>query len=447
MTTYLTQRNSTQDFQCNPNKPCGITKSFPSRTLIHPKLELTELGDSDEQEADAAANEVMSGKVCRKISGGGAGGGMAVSSQMESQLNHLQGGGQTLPAGLRGMMERGFDRDFSQVRLHTDSEAAGLSSSINAKAFTHGNDIYFNRGQFSPETSEGQRLVAHELAHVAQGGGKVGRDEADEQSSPQIEKMVQVDCLDEKHRDMLLKDYLEAYDVINKCIAYVENIQKRLNDISMGDMVLVKRWFDVGFDDIDIERKVERIKKIYMTMSQEMERNVYSIKTNEEGQNPQGYAFVKSFLTKQEFEKEKHTIYVPYRKGLKSISSIAYFEESGENSDILNYFGFENIKNRVRILIHELAHRIVGANLSNVVFEDSQDYKARIFDYQKEKQLFIDEIIGNFARTDDATKVNSYRNYVAKWKSQNRDSGVSYFEYAIQNADNIALFAVESSKI
>ena len=176
MTTYLTQRNSTQDFQCNPNKPCGITKSFPSRTLIHPKLELTELGDSDEQEADAAANEVMSGKVCRKISGGGAGGGMAVSSQMESQLNHLQGGGQTLPAGLRGMMERGFDRDFSQVRLHTDSEAAGLSSSIHAKAFTHGNDIYFNRGQFSPETSEGQRLVAHELAHVAQGGGKVGRD-------------------------------------------------------------------------------------------------------------------------------------------------------------------------------------------------------------------------------------------------------------------------------
>lgn len=80
-----------------------------------------------------------------------------------------------MPDGLRGMMERGFDRDFSQVRLHTDGEAAGLSSSIHAKAFTHGNDIYFNQGQYAPETSEGQRLVAHELAHVAQGGGKVGR--------------------------------------------------------------------------------------------------------------------------------------------------------------------------------------------------------------------------------------------------------------------------------
>ena len=149
--------------------------TYPSRTVVHPKLEMTEPGDADEREADAAAHDVMSGKVFRKFSGGGAGGGMAVSSQMESQLNQLQGGGQAMPDGLRGMMERGFDRDFSQVRLHTDGEAAGLSSSIHAKAFTHGNDIYFNQGQYAPETSEGQRLVAHELAHVAQGGGKVGR--------------------------------------------------------------------------------------------------------------------------------------------------------------------------------------------------------------------------------------------------------------------------------
>ncbi|MBR5373643.1 MAG: DUF4157 domain-containing protein [Paludibacteraceae bacterium] len=149
--------------------------TYPSRTVVHPKLEMTEPGDADEREADAAAHDVMSGKVFRKFSGGGAGGGMAVSSQMESQLNQLQGGGQAMPDGLRGMMERGFDRDFSQVRLHTDGEAAGLSDSIHAKAFTHGNDIYFNQGQYAPETSEGQRLVAHELAHVAQGGGKVGR--------------------------------------------------------------------------------------------------------------------------------------------------------------------------------------------------------------------------------------------------------------------------------
>ena len=149
--------------------------SHPSRTIVHPKLEVTEPGDHDEQEADAVANDVMSGKICRQISHGSVGGGMSVSSQMEGRLNSLQGGGQAMPDGLRSMMEHGFSRDFSQVRLHTDSEAASLSSSIHAKAFTHGNDIYFNQGQFSPNTSEGQRLMAHELTHVAQGVNMIAR--------------------------------------------------------------------------------------------------------------------------------------------------------------------------------------------------------------------------------------------------------------------------------
>lgn len=177
MTTYLTQRNSNQDFQCDQNKPCSITKSYSSRTIVHPKLEMTEPGDHDEQEADVIANTIAAGgKISRKISGGSGSSGITVSNQMESQLSHLQGGGQAMPTGLRNMMERGFGQDFSHVRLHTDSEAASLSSSIHAKAFTHGNDIYFNNGQYSPNTSEGQKLMAHELTHVVQGGGKIGRD-------------------------------------------------------------------------------------------------------------------------------------------------------------------------------------------------------------------------------------------------------------------------------
>ncbi len=150
--------------------------AFPSRTVVHAKLEMTEPGDNDEQEADAMANAVVSGeKIRRKISGSGGSSGIAVSQQMESHLSQLQGSGRQMPDGLRSMMESGFGQDFSNVRLHTDSEAASMSSSIQAKAFTHGNDIYFNQGQFSPETTKGQRLVAHELTHVVQGTGKVGR--------------------------------------------------------------------------------------------------------------------------------------------------------------------------------------------------------------------------------------------------------------------------------
>jgi len=168
--------------QCNTNKNNNCSRlsniSYPSRTVVHAKLEMTEPGDHDEQEADAVANTIAAGgKISRKISGGSGYSGVTVSNQMESQLNHLQGGGQAMPTGLRSMMESGFGQDFSHVRLHTDSAAASLSSSIHAKAFTHGNDIYFNQGQFSPNTTEGQKLMAHELTHVVQGGGKVAKKE------------------------------------------------------------------------------------------------------------------------------------------------------------------------------------------------------------------------------------------------------------------------------
>ncbi len=159
------------------NAPAG-GRSMPSRTIVYPKLEMTTPESEEEKEADAVARDIMAGgKVARSISGGGQAGGIAVSSQMESQLGQLQGQGQPMPEALRGMMERGFGRDFSQVRLHTDGTAAEMSSSISAKAFTHGNDIYFGHGQYSPSTTEGQQLVAHELTHVAQGNGKVAREE------------------------------------------------------------------------------------------------------------------------------------------------------------------------------------------------------------------------------------------------------------------------------
>lgn len=158
--------------------------AYPSHTIVRAKLEMTEPGDYDEQEADAVANTVMSGgKIAREISGGSSSSGIAVPRRMESRLLHSQGGGQPMPQGLRSMMESSFGRDLSQVRLHTDSNAISLSSSIHARAFTLGNNIYFNRDQFSPDTASGQRLVAHELTHVIQGRGVLGRETEPEEES------------------------------------------------------------------------------------------------------------------------------------------------------------------------------------------------------------------------------------------------------------------------
>jgi 5-methylcytosine-specific restriction endonuclease McrA len=61
-------------------------------------------------------------------------------------------------------MERMLGAEFSQVRVHVGQQAAA----IGALAFTSGNDIFFAQGRYQPETSEGRRLLGHELAHVLQ---------------------------------------------------------------------------------------------------------------------------------------------------------------------------------------------------------------------------------------------------------------------------------------
>jgi hypothetical protein len=58
--------------------------------------------------------------------------------------------------------------DFSQVRIHTDVKAAESAQAINARAYTVGRDIVFGAGQYSPHSTQGRRLLAHELAHVVQ---------------------------------------------------------------------------------------------------------------------------------------------------------------------------------------------------------------------------------------------------------------------------------------
>ena len=137
---------------------------------------MTAPGDSYEQEADAVADSIVTkGQIARSISTGHSESGITLPSKFGSQLASLQGQGSRLYGDLKAQMESGFGRDFSDVRIHTDGAAAKIADSISAKAFTYGNDIFFNRGQFNPKSSEGQSLVAHELTHVVQGTGKVGR--------------------------------------------------------------------------------------------------------------------------------------------------------------------------------------------------------------------------------------------------------------------------------
>jgi hypothetical protein len=87
------------------------------------------------------------------------------------QLHNTKGQGSTLPAATLTEMSQAFGHDFQSVRIHTNSQAEQLSHELQAQAFTHGTDIYFNAGKYNPETADGKRLLAHELTHVVQQNG------------------------------------------------------------------------------------------------------------------------------------------------------------------------------------------------------------------------------------------------------------------------------------
>lgn len=95
---------------------------------------------------------------------------------IESKLRNGSGG-QKMDTDTRGEMEQGFGADFSNVNIHTDGEAAQMSQDIGAQAFTHGNDIYFNKGKYNPNSKEGKHLLAHELTHTIQQKGVVQKKE------------------------------------------------------------------------------------------------------------------------------------------------------------------------------------------------------------------------------------------------------------------------------
>lgn len=158
---------------------------------VQAKLTLGEVGDRYEQEADATAKQVVQAinspavqtksalpqPVGRNLTvsplagvmqAQGAMGGGAVAADVETGIQRAKGGGQALDAGLQESMGQAMGADFSGVRIHTNGQSDQLNSAIQAKAFTTGQDVFFRQGEYNPDSSGGQELIAHELTHVVQ---------------------------------------------------------------------------------------------------------------------------------------------------------------------------------------------------------------------------------------------------------------------------------------
>jgi hypothetical protein len=119
-------------------------------------------GDPQEKEADRIADAVTSPSSHRDEERA-----TLPSLYAPATLSGI-GPGRPLDPEARALLEPRFGRDLGAVRVHDGPEAAEAARAAEARAFTVGKDVVFSPGQYAPGTSDGQRLLAHELAHVVQ---------------------------------------------------------------------------------------------------------------------------------------------------------------------------------------------------------------------------------------------------------------------------------------
>ena len=161
-TPNLHRPNGIENIQMKSACACGggCPRCRANSLSTQPELTVSQPVDRFEQEADRAADQVMRMPTSQR---------QGLPTANSHQLMHsIRGGGQPLPASDRAFFEPRFGRDFSRVRLHTDSGAASDARAINAHAFTIGSDISFAAGAYQPGDSKGRHLLAHELCHTVQ---------------------------------------------------------------------------------------------------------------------------------------------------------------------------------------------------------------------------------------------------------------------------------------
>ncbi len=146
-----------------------------SEGVMQCKLTVGDSNDPLELEADRVADQVLSMPLNSSINSSP----VKVQRLTSTSTNHsgtvpksventLAMSGSPLSNDLQQNMGQRFGYDFSSVRIHNNESAARSARDVNANAYTVGTDIVFDRGQYMPQTTQGKRLLAHELTHVIQ---------------------------------------------------------------------------------------------------------------------------------------------------------------------------------------------------------------------------------------------------------------------------------------
>lgn len=183
----------------------GNVKPKPVQETAEPKKDEAPLtksqmqGDLDAQTLTRMQQTVGNAAVQRFLAQRQADGPSEVQEETADAIRSKRGSGQALDAGIAEKAGSVMGQDFSDVNVHTDSQSDELNQQLGAKAFTTGNDIFFRSGAYNPGQSDGQKLIAHELTHVAQQGasppsvqGKMTVNDPNDQYESEADKVANV---------------------------------------------------------------------------------------------------------------------------------------------------------------------------------------------------------------------------------------------------------------
>ena len=249
-------------------------------TGIQAKLKISQPGDTYEQEADRVAEQVMKmstsndialtiskeeERIDRKCSTcemkkeneeeknldisrkPSTISNFEVSSEAINKISNMRAsGGSSLDHDTQELMESKFGYDFGSVRIHRDAKAAESVQTVNALAYTLGEDIVFGDGQYNPSSKDGKRLLAHELTHVVQQSYDIRKKPYSELTkSPQSGKIIPIrEITDTKGGRLILRERATRIEDIailslGSIGSPVRQLQKLLNEI-LENVVLVE---------------------------------------------------------------------------------------------------------------------------------------------------------------------------------------------------------------
>jgi hypothetical protein len=345
---------------------------------IQAKLTMGEVGDKYEQEADRVAkdvvqrintpstqndtfqrqqtkelqlkkesvNEILQRRETTNES--------EVSTNLESAINSAKGSGQPLDTNLQQSMGQAIGADFSGVKIHTDAQSDRLNRSIQAKAFTTGQDVFFRQGEYQPGNREGQELIAHELTHVVQQKGS----EVEQKSIQEHEKSeAKVDCKAEtaSHLTTVQKfaisnighNILQAMSLNKGKVAFSNVLNKVLNqdNYKQDKPKLIKLLTEANFQAWLVNEKNAQ------------QDNPYNKYKNEASLMEFVKEFIKIAIDNVEYQKKSKEKYVPPVIGLFENSTLLVVDDSSTN-----HFGSASVPKKQLVTNKDL----------NEWFEDEQ---------------------------------------------------------------------------